>query len=122
MVMLAIVSKHTHLFLAFLIVNAGNVHALILYNNEEEAKIGKELQVKMIKHALELDGTCELTHKTLNKTIHFIVGTGEHGVGLGKKSYLVDELGYSTVQFMKHLKKSIDPLNLFNPEKVCLIY
>ena len=45
-------------------------------------------------------------------------GTGEHGVGLGKKKFLVEELGESTVDFMKHLKQSIDPLNLFNPGKV----
>lgn len=46
------------------------------------------------------------------------IGTGEHSVGLGKKKYLVDELGEGTVLLMKTLKSALDPLNLFNPGKV----
>lgn len=46
------------------------------------------------------------------------VGTGEHGVGVGKTEYLVDELGEDTVELMKTVKHAIDPLNLFNPGKV----
>jgi len=45
-------------------------------------------------------------------------GTGEHGVGVGKTEYLVDELGEDTVELMKTVKNAIDPLNLFNPGKV----
>lgn len=30
----------------------------------------------------------------------------------------MQELGETTVEFMKHIKKSVDPLNLFNPGKV----
>lgn len=45
-------------------------------------------------------------------------GTGEHGVGVGKRDYLVEELGAGTVELMKTIKKAIDPLNLFNPGKV----
>ena len=48
-------------------------------------------------------------------------GTGEHGVGIGKKKYLVEELGEDTVELMKTVKRAIDPLNLFNPGKVCLL-
>jgi D-lactate dehydrogenase (cytochrome) len=49
-----------------------------------------------------------------------ILGTGEHGVGIGKKDYLVDELGIGTVELMKTIKRAIDPLGLFNPGKVRL--
>jgi hypothetical protein len=45
-------------------------------------------------------------------------GTGEHGVGIGKKEYLVDELGEGTVELMRTVKRAVDPLNLFNPGKV----
>ena len=45
-------------------------------------------------------------------------GTGEHGVGIGKKEYLVDELGPDTVALMRSVKKTIDPLNIMNPSKV----
>lgn len=58
----------------------------------------------MVHRALALDGTC----------------TGEHGVGVGKKEYLVEELGAGTVELMKSIKKAIDPLELFNPGKVCI--
>ena len=46
------------------------------------------------------------------------LGTGEHGVGVGKKQFLVDELGDGTVELMRTIKKAIDPHNLFNPGKV----
>ena len=56
----------------------------------------------MVKRAIALDGTC----------------TGEHGVGMGKREYLYEELGEGTVALMKTIKNAIDPLNLFNPGKV----
>ena len=46
------------------------------------------------------------------------LGTGEHGVGIGKQEYLVEELGEGTVDLMKTIKKAIDPLGIFNPGKV----
>ena len=47
-----------------------------------------------------------------------LLGTGEHGVGIGKREYLYDELGEGTVELMKTVKRAIDPFNLFNPGKV----
>ena len=52
-------------------------------------------------------------------TVSDASGTGEHGVGIGKTKYLVEELGEDTVELMKTVKRAIDPLNLFNPGKVC---
>jgi len=46
-------------------------------------------------------------------------GTGEHGVGIGKKEFLIEELGEGTVELMRTIKRAIDPLGLFNPGKVC---
>lgn len=54
----------------------------------------------------------------LRLTVNTIVGTGEHGVGIGKKDYLVEELGAGTVKLMRTIKDAIDPLGLFNPGKV----
>lgn len=45
-------------------------------------------------------------------------GTGEHGVGIGKKEFLIEELGEGTVNLMKTIKRAVDPLWLFNPGKV----
>jgi FAD/FMN-containing dehydrogenase len=51
-----------------------------------------------------------------------IPGTGEHGVGIGKKEFLVEELGEGTVGLMKTIKRAIDPLGIMNPGKVCTIH
>lgn len=43
---------------------------------------------------------------------------GEHGVGLGKKGSLRDELGPDTIDIMRGVKKSFDPHWLLNPGKI----
>ena len=50
-----------------------------------------------------------------------VAGTGEHGVGVGKKEYLTEELGESTIELMRTVKRAIDPLNIMNPGKVRII-
>ena len=50
--------------------------------------------------------------------LSLLSGTGEHGVGLGKKKFLVHELGVGTVRLMRTIKQAIDPDDLFNPGKV----
>lgn len=70
--------------------------------------------------ALELDGTCMLHLLIVLKLSRLTrpKGTGEHGVGLSKKKYLVQELGGATVALMCTIKRTLDPDNLFNPGKV----
>lgn len=51
--------------------------------------------------AISMDGTC----------------TGEHGIGQGKKPYLVKELGAAT-DFMGDIKTALDPKNILNPGKI----
>lgn len=81
----------------------GNFHALLAFRNDQELEVVKGAVHRMIHRALELDGTC----------------TGEHGVGIGKKDYLAEELGEGTVELMRKIKQAVDPDNLFNPGKVC---
>ncbi|KAF9001885.1 D-lactate dehydrogenase cytochrome oxidoreductase [Cyathus striatus] len=83
-------------------VGDGNFHALILFSNEEELEVVNEAVHRLVHRAIALDGTC----------------TGEHGVGVGKKEYLVDELGEGTVDLMRMIKYVVDPLNILNPGKV----
>ncbi|KAF8074141.1 FAD-linked oxidase-like protein [Lyophyllum atratum] len=83
-------------------VGDGNFHAQLLFRDDEEYKKVREAVDRMVHRAIALDGTC----------------TGEHGVGVGKKGYLVEELGAGTVELMKTIKRTIDPLGLFNPGKL----
>ncbi|TFK55021.1 hypothetical protein OE88DRAFT_1653638 [Heliocybe sulcata] len=83
-------------------VGDGNFHALLLFRNDEEFKKVSDAVHRMVHRAVDLDGSC----------------TGEHGVGIGKKEYLYDELGEGTVALMKTLKKAVDPLNIMNPGKL----
>jgi len=83
-------------------VGDGNFHALMLFTNKEELQIVTEAVHRLVHRAIALEGTC----------------TGEHGVGVGKKEYLPDELGEGTVELMRNIKRAIDPLNLFNPGKL----
>lgn len=82
-------------------VGDGNFHALILYK-EEETKKASELVGRMVKRALDNDGTC----------------TGEHGVGVGKRNFLLQEVGEEAVDTMRHLKLALDPLRLLNADKI----
>ncbi|KAK6353301.1 hypothetical protein TWF696_005273 [Orbilia brochopaga] len=82
----------------------GNFHESIMYdktNPKERAAVEKCVHT-MVDRALEMDGTC----------------TGEHGVGLGKKEYLIKELGLDTIGVMRKLKLALDPLWLLNPGKI----
>ncbi|KAJ1307473.1 hypothetical protein OPQ81_001572 [Rhizoctonia solani] len=83
-------------------VGDGNFHTLLLFETEEELERVKGVVHRMVERAIALDGTC----------------TGEHGVGVGKKEYLYEELGEGTVELMKTIKIAIDPLNIMNPGKL----
>jgi len=84
-------------------VGDGNFHSVILYdpNDKEKQKLIKDYSDKLIEKALALEGTI----------------TGEHGIGLQKKNYLLKEHP-DNLPVMKSIKKSIDPNNIMNPGKV----
>jgi D-lactate dehydrogenase (cytochrome) len=85
-------------------VGDGNFHLSYLLdpNDPEEAAEVERLNVLMVQRALRLGGTC----------------TGEHGIGLHKMNYLVEEAGEGAVAMMRSIKQALDPLNILNPGKV----
>ena len=44
--------------------------------------------------------------------------TGEHGIGLHKIDFLVNEAGAGAVEMMRTLKRALDPHNIMNPGKI----
>ncbi|WP_225726848.1 MULTISPECIES: FAD-binding oxidoreductase [unclassified Nocardia] len=78
----------------------GNVHAVIPYTDASYAA-AQQFSDSVVRHALAVGGTA----------------TGEHGIGMAKKKYLRDEHG-AAVEMMIAIKRAIDPLGLFNPDKV----
>ena len=85
-------------------VGDGNFHLVILVRPESESDMAeaKALNVRLVERALAMEGTC----------------TGEHGIGWGKKNYLLAEHGEEGVALMATLKHAFDPDNLMNPGKV----
>ncbi len=85
-------------------VGDGNFHFgyLIDPDSAEERRIAEALNVKLVARALRLEGTC----------------TGEHGVGLHKMGFLLDEAGAGAVEMMRTIKRALDPDNILNPGKI----
>lgn len=85
-------------------VGDGNFHVQMLVDAEDPAEISaaEALNARMVNRALAMDGTC----------------TGEHGVGLHKQGFLLDELGPASVNVMRQIKQALDPGNIMNPGKI----
>ena len=81
----------------------GNFHVLLPFDPEDKETYKKirEFNDLLINKALELKGTI----------------TGEHGVGLHKKEYLLKEHA-DNIPLMKLIKRSIDQNNIMNPGKI----
>jgi D-lactate dehydrogenase (cytochrome) len=43
---------------------------------------------------------------------------GEHGIGMGKKEFLREEVGDIPIEVMRAIKTSLDPKWLMNPGKI----
>ncbi len=82
----------------------GNLHPTFLTNEKDTAEMAKveEAMKEIFDKAIELGGTI----------------TGEHGVGLAKKSFLPGQLGDENMGVHRKLKAALDPHNILNPGKI----
>ncbi|HSW26669.1 MAG TPA: FAD-linked oxidase C-terminal domain-containing protein, partial [Burkholderiaceae bacterium] len=85
-------------------VGDGNYHVAYLIDpkNSEQWNSAEQLNLQLVRRALRLEGTC----------------TGEHGVGLHKQGFLIEETGEGAVDMMRTLKRALDPKNILNPGKI----
>jgi D-lactate dehydrogenase (cytochrome) len=85
-------------------VGDGNFHVAMLIDPErpEEFAEAERLNQRIVQRALRMNGTC----------------TGEHGVGLHKIDFLVEEAGPVAIDTMRAIKHALDPRNLMNPGKI----
>jgi len=82
----------------------GNLHPTFLTDEKNTAEMTRvELAMQEIfDFAVSLGGTI----------------TGEHGVGLAKKPFLPKAIGNASLELMKQLKRTLDPLGILNPGKI----
>ncbi|WP_151449082.1 FAD-binding oxidoreductase [Lacisediminimonas profundi] len=85
-------------------VGDGNFHVQMLVDPDDPADIARAeaVNARMVTRAIAMDGTC----------------TGEHGVGMHKMGFLVQEHGEGAIDTMRALKHALDPNNIMNPGKI----
>ena len=86
-------------------VGDGNFHLLLLLDTDDASEMerAEDFMDRLVRRAITMEGTC----------------TGEHGIGQGKMKYLPMELGEAT-DYMRMIKKAIDPDNIMNPGKILI--
>lgn len=85
-------------------VGDGNFHAIPLVNPLIRAEV-ERLEAfldRLAARAHRVGGTC----------------TGEHGIGQGRRRYMIAEFGAPLVGAMAGIKRALDPLGIMNPGKV----
>ncbi len=82
----------------------GNLHPTFLTDerNHEEMHRVEEAFKEIFAEAIRLGGTI----------------TGEHGIGLAKKSFLPKFAGDASMRVMRELRKALDPRGILNPGKM----
>ena len=85
-------------------VGDGNFHVAYLIDPAlpEERELAERLNLQLVQRAIAAGGTC----------------TGEHGIGLHKQAFLVEEAGEGAVAMMRQIKQALDPHNIMNPGKI----
>jgi len=82
----------------------GNLHPNIIADqrdSEEMERVEKAIE-EIFKVALSLGGTL----------------SGEHGIGNMKSSFIIQQIGKDSLEYMKKIKDSLDPNGILNPGKI----
>ncbi|MBB5033651.1 FAD-linked oxidase C-terminal domain-containing protein [Prosthecobacter vanneervenii] len=100
----AVAKKHKLQIGTFGHLGDGNLHPTFLTNERDHEEMHRiELALEeIVEETIRVGGTV----------------TGEHGVGLAKKSFLKRQLGEGSYELMRSIKKALDPQGLLNPGKI----
>jgi glycolate oxidase len=84
----------------------GNLHPLILFDGREDGAVerAEELAADILRMCVRLGGSI----------------TGEHGIGVEKRSYLSLMYSDDDLEFMRRVRAAVDPAELANRGKVLL--
>jgi D-lactate dehydrogenase (cytochrome) len=90
-------------FVGYMVGHAGdgNLHVTLPFTDETSYRAATAVNAAIVYKAIDLGGTA----------------TGEHGVGIGKRDYMVREHG-TAVTVMQAIKQMLDPHGILNPGKV----
>jgi glycolate oxidase len=82
----------------------GNLHPTFLTDERDKDEIARVEKAfhDIYKETIKLGGTI----------------TGEHGVGLAKKSFLSDMIEVPALEMMRKIKNALDPNGVLNPGKI----
>jgi glycolate oxidase len=82
----------------------GNLHPTFVLDRDDETAVDRlhDAQDELFAAALELGGTV----------------TGEHGIGVARRPWLVKQRGEDAVRVMRAIKTALDPQGILNPGKV----
>jgi len=85
-------------------VGDGNFHAILLIDPDNPAEVteAERLNDEIVRLAISMGGTC----------------TGEHGIGMHKMGFLVEEAGEDAIDLMRGIKRALDPQGIMNPGKI----
>ena len=84
-------------------VGDGNFHVLVLMEpgSAKNIEATEAFVARLNRRAIAMDGTC----------------TGEHGIGQGKIGFMAEEHGVG-LDYMRTIKRALDPENIMNPGKI----
>jgi glycolate oxidase len=82
----------------------GNLHPTFVFDRDDSTAeaANDAARADLYRAAMRLGGTI----------------TGEHGIGLAKRDYLVEQVGGDAVRVMRSIKTALDPLGILNPGKM----
>jgi len=81
----------------------GNLHLGLLFDPADPGAIAAAQRVNraVVEHSISVGGSC----------------TGEHGVGIGKLSFMEAEHG-AALEYLRRIKQALDPKGILNPGKM----